>query len=268
MLRKITLTLAIAATAAVALVPTAGAASPRGGDAIAGARCVQDGVRFLLDERPARRRRAAADRLRRDRLRLRRHRGCDQHEPARWLVPAARRRHPASLHEPGALRLVQLVADERAEARRRRGRERRLPAPKTRGFRRSGGQSPLRRSGWKRSTTAIPGQSAAPSSCAATMPDFQPRRPRRRKDAGRRAVREVDGRAGEPPAPPRERGAEQADVGVRRAEETAQSGLGGGPCGRRRRAGERGAQIVVSRSDSRPRRARRPTRSRAARSTP
>ena len=49
MLRKITLTLAIAATAAVALVPTAGAASPRGGDAIAGARCVQDGVRFLLD---------------------------------------------------------------------------------------------------------------------------------------------------------------------------------------------------------------------------
>ena len=49
MLRKIALTLAIAATAAVALVPTAAAASPQGADAIAGARCVQAGVRFLLE---------------------------------------------------------------------------------------------------------------------------------------------------------------------------------------------------------------------------
>jgi hypothetical protein len=49
LLRKITLTLATAATAAVALVPTAGAASPRSADAIAGARCVQAGVRFLVE---------------------------------------------------------------------------------------------------------------------------------------------------------------------------------------------------------------------------
>ena len=49
MLRKITGTLAIAATAAVALVPNAGASSPRSSDAIAGARCVQAGVGFLLE---------------------------------------------------------------------------------------------------------------------------------------------------------------------------------------------------------------------------
>jgi hypothetical protein len=49
MLKRITLTLAIAATAAVALVPTAGASSPRSADAISGARCVQAGVRYLLE---------------------------------------------------------------------------------------------------------------------------------------------------------------------------------------------------------------------------
>ena len=49
LLRKLMLTLAIAATAAVALVPTAGASSPRSADAIAGARCVQAGVRFLVE---------------------------------------------------------------------------------------------------------------------------------------------------------------------------------------------------------------------------
>lgn len=48
-LRKLTLMLAIAATAAVALVPTASASSSRSADAISGARCVQAGVRFLLD---------------------------------------------------------------------------------------------------------------------------------------------------------------------------------------------------------------------------
>ena len=49
MLKRITLTLAIAATAAIALVPTAGASSPRSADAISGARCVQAGVRYLLE---------------------------------------------------------------------------------------------------------------------------------------------------------------------------------------------------------------------------
>lgn len=49
LLRKITLGLAIAATAAVALVPTATAASPRSAEAISGARCVQAGVGFLLE---------------------------------------------------------------------------------------------------------------------------------------------------------------------------------------------------------------------------
>ena len=49
MLKRITLALAIAATAAVALVPTAGASSPRSADAISGARCVQAGVRYLLE---------------------------------------------------------------------------------------------------------------------------------------------------------------------------------------------------------------------------
>ena len=49
LLRKLTLTLAIAATAAVALVPTAGASSLRNSDAINGAPCVQARGRFLLD---------------------------------------------------------------------------------------------------------------------------------------------------------------------------------------------------------------------------
>ena len=47
-LRKLSLGLALAATAAVALVPTAGASSPRSADAITGARCVQAGVGFLV----------------------------------------------------------------------------------------------------------------------------------------------------------------------------------------------------------------------------
>ncbi len=48
MLRRIALTLAIAATAAIALVPAAGASSPRSADSLRGARCVAAGVRFLI----------------------------------------------------------------------------------------------------------------------------------------------------------------------------------------------------------------------------
>ncbi len=47
MLRKIALTLAIAATAVLALVPAAGA-SPRNADALRGVRCVAAGVQFLV----------------------------------------------------------------------------------------------------------------------------------------------------------------------------------------------------------------------------
>jgi hypothetical protein len=49
MLKKAALTIAVAATAAIALVPTATASSPRSADAISGARCVQAGVGFLLE---------------------------------------------------------------------------------------------------------------------------------------------------------------------------------------------------------------------------
>ena len=47
--------------------------------------------------------------------------------------------------------------------------------------------------------------------------------------------------------PPRERRADQADVGVRRAEDAPQCGLGGRPDGRRRRARERGAHVPLDR---------------------
>ena len=49
MLKKIALTMAVAATAALSLVSTAPASSPRAEEAVAGARCVQAGVRFLLE---------------------------------------------------------------------------------------------------------------------------------------------------------------------------------------------------------------------------
>src|SRR5581483_1012466 len=53
----------------------------------------------------------------------------------------------------------------------------------TRGLVASGGQAPLRRSGWSLSTAASAGQSATFSSSAAAIPALTPRRPARSNSA-------------------------------------------------------------------------------------